>query len=136
MMGRNSSWSVPKELKPLSKRDIEDFLNDSKKAKAALSQAYKTAADPAEWEADHAETMQEAREKAAAKAANADELADSDEEEAGSKKRKRKSEGGKKEANGKKAKGGKRGKVCLTSCVKGFAKTDDYTGQRRRRQAC
>lgn len=100
----NYSWSPASELKALTEKAIEAYVGGSKKG-GALMNAYKTAQDPDQWEAENAENQDRNR----AADDGADQLDDSDDEvETGGKtggKRKRKSDSkGQNDGDKKKAK--------------------------------
>ena len=48
----HSSWSPPKELKPLSAKAIDEFLENKGAKNSALATAYATAKNPEQWEAE------------------------------------------------------------------------------------
>jgi hypothetical protein len=83
-----SSWLVAKDLSPLSKEHMDEFINkDDKKKTARLLDAYKTARDPDEWIAE----QDAAAARAQLEEANAevDQLDDEDGGKKGGKKRRR-----------------------------------------------
>lgn len=73
-----SSWLQNKDIKALSSSDISSFLSQShRKASGGLREAYQTAQDPTEWDAQQ-EQIHKQQEEAEA---NVDELEDEDEGE-------------------------------------------------------
>lgn len=73
-----SSWLQNKDIKALSSSDISSFLSQShRKASGGLREAYQTAQDPTEWDAQQEEIHKQQEEAEA----NVDELEDEDEGE-------------------------------------------------------
>lgn len=83
---RRSSWLPPKDVQSLPKHQIEAFLSEThRKASGALREAYKTALDPTEWDAQQAD-----KRRALEEADDADDDVDELEEEGDEPKGKRK----------------------------------------------
>ncbi|WVQ66995.1 uncharacterized protein L199_005187 [Kwoniella botswanensis] len=75
------SWLQSKEIKPLSQSDISAYLGEShRKSAGGLREAYITAQDPTEWDAQQAD-LQQAKEDAENEN-EVDEIEDEEEEEA------------------------------------------------------
>ncbi|KDN51427.1 hypothetical protein K437DRAFT_254839 [Tilletiaria anomala UBC 951] len=81
-----------RELKPLSRDDIETYINDKTHTKGDLLEAYKTALNPDAWQREADELERQAEQAALEAAENEDEL-DDDADKPASKKRKSSSGG-------------------------------------------
>lgn len=85
-----SSWLPSRDIAPLTPREIEAFLSDSKKKKGDLFEAYSVAKDPVEWNRQRADAQAEWEEMQAQLANEEDQLAsDGDQPKGEGKKRKR-----------------------------------------------
>lgn len=97
----SSAWLAPRDLSHLKPHEISAFINEPHKKKGDLMEAYKIAADPAEWEEQKNEEQAAAEEAAADQDEGVDELDEADDAETGGK---RKRAEPKKDAKKKKAK--------------------------------
>ncbi|KAL1412777.1 hypothetical protein Q8F55_000525 [Vanrija albida] len=81
------SWLPPKDVQSLPKHQIEAFLNEThRKASGALREAYKTALDPTEWDAQQADKRRALEEEVDADD-DVDELEEEGDEPKGKRKR-------------------------------------------------
>jgi hypothetical protein len=84
-----SSWLASRDITPLKKHQIDAFITEPhRKASGALREAYQTAQDPTEWDANQSAARRQAEEEAEAEVdEDVDEL--EEEDDGASKKRKR-----------------------------------------------
>ena len=112
----NFGWINSSQIKALPASEIETFLSQpNRKASSLLKEAYETAQDPTEWDAQQADIRKQKEEALAAAQEGYDELEDEDDAPAGGK-RKRATE---KKPKSKKAKTAK--KVGLALGIEGVS---------------
>lgn len=88
MLTNRSGFNKPKELRHLSKREIEAYLSDPHKKAAELRQAYEIALDPVSWNDEQNDNVRKAEEEGDDEEEEEDMLEEEDEDVQPVKKRK------------------------------------------------